>query len=123
MIVRHGQLVHSWGDIDERLEMKSVTKSMGGIVLGLAIDEDKVALTDKGDRPTCRRSARRRPRMPRRAQTDHARSACDAHGRVRRSDRRLRDRSHQSTPGTTWSYSDAGLNWLADVLTRCISRI
>ena len=21
------------------------------------------------------------------------------------------------TPGTTWSYSDAGLNWLADVLT------
>src|SRR5262249_12463302 len=37
MIVRHGKLVHSWGDIDQKRGVKSVTKSMGGIVLGLAI--------------------------------------------------------------------------------------
>src|SRR6185503_9438153 len=48
MIVRHGQLVHSWGDIDARREMKSVTKSMGGITLGLAIDAGSVTLATKG---------------------------------------------------------------------------
>ena len=48
MIVRHGQLVHFWGDIDVRKEMKSVTKSMGGTVLGLALDESKVTLSGKG---------------------------------------------------------------------------
>ena len=48
MIVRHGQLVHFWGDIDERLDVKSVTKSMGGSLLGVAIDENKVTLAGKG---------------------------------------------------------------------------
>ena len=44
MIVRHGQLVHFWGDIDDSApEVKSVTKSMGGIALGLAIDDGKLS--------------------------------------------------------------------------------
>ncbi len=38
MIVRHGRVVASWGNIDQRFDMKSTTKSMGGIALGLAFD-------------------------------------------------------------------------------------
>lgn len=117
MIVRHGQLVHSWGDIDNPgLEVKSVTKSMGGIALGLAIDDGKLSinLTDKAidkmaafgvppdvnaskgiDVITIGQLATHTAGFPKPGGYEEL----------------------QFTPGTTWSYSDGGLNWLADVLT------
>src|SRR5690606_1834019 len=39
VIVRYGRLVYSWGDIDARADVKSTTKSIGGIALGLALDD------------------------------------------------------------------------------------
>jgi CubicO group peptidase (beta-lactamase class C family) len=115
MIVRGGQLVHSWGDIDDSdPEVKSVTKSMGGIALGLAIDDGRVVLTDKAitrmptfgvppdvnaskgaDIITLAQLATHTAGFPK----------TGGYGEL------------QFTPGTTWSYSDGGLNWLADVLT------
>ena len=117
MIVRHGQLVHFWGDIDERLEVKSVTKSMGGIVLGLALDENKVALDDKGvtymptfGTPPAGNATK--------AQTITLAQLATHTSGFEKEDGELRAlRPHQVTPGTAWTYSDAGLNWLADVLT------
>jgi CubicO group peptidase (beta-lactamase class C family) len=120
MIVRHGQLVHSWGDIDERQEMKSVTKSMGGILLGIAIDEGKVTLASKGvdlmptfGTPPVDNAAQAQLITLAQLAThtagfekpDHV----DANGAIAS--------VIKFAPGSTWAYSDAGLNWLADVLT------
>ena len=118
MIVRHGNLVHSWGDIDERLEMKSVTKSMGGIVLGLALDENKVTLSGKGIdyMPTFG--------TPPAGNSANAQLITLAQLATHTSGFEKPDGTAtaftaiiQATPGTQWTYSDAGLNWLADVLT------
>jgi CubicO group peptidase (beta-lactamase class C family) len=118
MIVRHGNLVHFWGDIDVRKDMKSVTKSMGGSVLGLALDESKVTLSGKGI-----------DYMPTFG-TPPAGNAADAQlitlaqlathtsgFEKPDGDATALTAIIQATPGTQWTYSDAGLNWLADVLT------
>jgi CubicO group peptidase (beta-lactamase class C family) len=118
MIVRHGQLVHFWGDIDKRKEVKSVTKSMGGIVLGLAIDDAKVTLATKGVEimPTFG--------TPPASNATGAQTITIAQLATHTAGFRKQDGDFTTdpaplefTPGTTWSYSDAGLNWLADVLT------
>ena len=119
MIVRHGQLVHFWGDIDEKLDVKSVTKSMGGVVLGLAIKENKVALDRKGiefiptfGTPPAANAAG--------AQTITLAQLATHTAGFQKIDRTVNGEFTavlEFTPGTTWSYSDAGLNWLADVLT------
>jgi CubicO group peptidase (beta-lactamase class C family) len=118
MIVRHGQLVHFWGDIDVRKEMKSVTKSMGGTVLGLALDESKVTLSGKGIdyMPTFG--------TPPADNAANAQLITLAQLATHTSGFEKPDGNPtaltaiiQATPGTQWTYSDAGLNWLADVLT------
>jgi CubicO group peptidase (beta-lactamase class C family) len=115
MIVRHGQLVHSWGDIDVKLDMKSVTKSMGGIVLGLALDESKVTLASKGIEfmPTFG--------TPPNANATQAQLITLSQLATHTSGFEKEDSNFEAVlqfdPGTTWFYSDAGLNWLADVLT------
>jgi CubicO group peptidase (beta-lactamase class C family) len=120
MIVRHGKLVHLWGDIDEKQEMKSVTKSMGGILFGLALDQSKVALRAKGIDYMGSAFG-----VPPTANTAQAQSVTLAqlatHTSGYEKDDRMVNGEMQAlitaTPGQTWSYSDAGLNWLADVLT------
>jgi CubicO group peptidase (beta-lactamase class C family) len=114
MIVRHGQLVHSWGDIDERLGVKSVTKSMGGILLGVAIDEGKLTLASKGvdfiptfGTPPDTNTAAGAPSITIAQLATHTAGFDKPGGFV----------ALQFAPGTHWRYSDAGLNWLADVLT------
>ena len=118
MIVRHGKLVHFWGDIDVRKEMKSVTKSMGSTVLGLALDESKVTLTGKGIdyMPTFG--------TPPAGNAANAQLITLAQLATHTSGFEKPDGTAtaltaiiQATPGTQWTYSDAGLNWLADVLT------
>jgi CubicO group peptidase (beta-lactamase class C family) len=118
MIVRHGQLVHSWGDIDEKLEMKSVTKSMGGILFLLALDQQKVALTGKGIDYL--------PTFGTPPDANAAQAGLITLGMLATHTSGFQKDDGTSsaftaliknTPGTTWGYSDAGLNWLADVLT------
>lgn len=116
IIVRHGRIVHSWGDIDARLEVKSVTKSMGGIALGLAIDEGKLALTDKADvkmaafgvPPDSNAATGFLSQITIGQLATHTAGFEKPGGYVA-----LRT----AGPGKEWFYSDAGLNWLADTLT------
>ncbi len=118
MIVRHGNLVHSWGDIDERFEMKSVSKSIGGVVLGLALDENRVTLSGKGvdymptfGTPPAGNSAN--------AQLITLGMLATHTSGFQKADSAVTGLAANITvtPGTVWKYSDAGLNWLADVLT------
>jgi CubicO group peptidase (beta-lactamase class C family) len=114
MIVKGGQLVHSWGDIDERFDVKSTTKSIGGAALGLAIDEGRIALTDIASNhlPT--------------VGTPPDSNAADWRSRITLLQLATHTAGFEKTggygeliyePGTTWFYSDGGFNWLADVLT------
>ncbi|HEX7114958.1 MAG TPA: serine hydrolase [Steroidobacter sp.] len=115
MIVRHGRIVHSWGDIDIRYDLKSTTKSMGGIALGLAIDEGRLTLTDRADThlPTIGTPPAENEATGWLSQITILHLATHTAGFDKPGD-------YQELlfePGTTWFYSDSGLNWLADLLT------
>jgi CubicO group peptidase (beta-lactamase class C family) len=118
MIVRHGQLVHSWGDIDLKLEVKSVTKSMGGILFLRALDQAKVALTGTG--------VSYLPTFGTPPDANAAQAGLVTLGMLATHTSGFqKDDGNpaaftaliKNTPGTVWAYSDSGLNWLADVLT------
>jgi CubicO group peptidase (beta-lactamase class C family) len=118
MIVRHGQLVHLWGDIDERLQMKSVTKSMGGVVFGLALDANKVALTTTAVTYMPTFGTPPDSNAARAQLITLAQLATHVSGFQKEDGTPAGFTALINTePGTAWSYSDAGLNWLADVLT------
>jgi CubicO group peptidase (beta-lactamase class C family) len=129
MVVKGGRLVHSWAtgtttggalvDIDSRFPSQSATKSIGGMALGFAIDGGIVALTDRA-----------RLRLPTFGQPPDTNDVAQletitilqlathtAGFEKEQTDPRL-----LNPPGTTWSYSDGALNWLADVLTTVFNR-
>ena len=127
-IIRHGKLVYKWGDETKLYEMKSTTKSMGGLALLLALDDGKVALTDKaqsrlppnvlGTDPPVTVGASVTGTL---ADVTVLQLATHTAG-FSKSDLKGAARTLDYTPGSTWSYSDQGLNWLADVLTNTYSR-
>jgi CubicO group peptidase (beta-lactamase class C family) len=117
MIVRKGRLVRSWGNTEQRFDMKSTTKSMGGIALGLAIDGNSLALTDMAQtklstvgNPTANHPEWL-PQITVQQLATHTAGFAKPGGYV--------DQLYQ--PGTTWFYSDAGLNWLAELLTTVLN--
>jgi CubicO group peptidase (beta-lactamase class C family) len=120
-IIRGGKLVYSWGNPNVRYEMKSTTKSMGGLALLLALDEGKIALSDKvsakipavfGTNPVVDTSAVTTGGL---ADVTVMQLATHTAGFSKSDQTGLK---LLYTPGTTWWYSDQGLNWLADVLTQ-----
>jgi CubicO group peptidase (beta-lactamase class C family) len=123
-IIRHGNLVYSWGSASQQYEMKSTTKSMGGLALLLALDEGKLALTDKasaklpvfGTDPSVDTSAA--PAGASLADITVLQLATHTAGFSKPDDPTVEPRKLVYAPGTTWFYSDQGLNWLADVLTQ-----
>jgi CubicO group peptidase (beta-lactamase class C family) len=121
-IIRHGRLVYQWGSTGTQFEMKSTTKSMGGLALLLALDEGKLALTDKAS-----------DKLPVFGTDPPVDTSTAPAGASLSAITLLQLATHTAgfnksdaspglallyTPGTTWSYSDQGLNWLADVLTQ-----
>jgi CubicO group peptidase (beta-lactamase class C family) len=114
MIVKGGRLVHSWGDIDAKFASQSATKSIGGTLLGIAIEDGLVNLTDTavskisyiGNPPGTDDPARLGAITVLQLATHTAGFPKDGGYHPLQFD-----------PGTMWSYSDGGLNWLADLLT------
>jgi CubicO group peptidase (beta-lactamase class C family) len=126
-IIRHGKLVYSWGNEQQLFEMKSTTKSMGGLALLLALDEGKVALTDKaqtklsvlGTDPPVTIATGVTGTF---GDISVLQLATHTAG-FSKTDQPLAPavRMLSYNPGSTWAYSDQGLNWLADVLTQTYS--
>ncbi len=130
MITRHGKLVVQWSDpldpnntdddidIDEKQDLKSTTKSIASIALGIAIDRNLIALSDTaqsryanfGVDPTDTTP----PNPAWLSQITIQQLATHTAGYDKPSNARV-DLLHE--PGTQWTYSDGGLNWLADTLT------
>jgi CubicO group peptidase (beta-lactamase class C family) len=120
MIVRKGRLVHSWGDIDRRFDMKSTTKSIGGMALGIALANNSLLLTDTaatklpgfGENPPANVTTGWLPSITIQQLATHTAGF-------------LKTQNYPTLayqPGTTFFYSDGGLNWLADVLTNVFNQ-
>jgi CubicO group peptidase (beta-lactamase class C family) len=114
LISRRGRLVHSWGNIDRRYDLKSTTKSIGSIVLGLALADDRVATDDRASTHLPTIGVPPNTNDPGQLQNitllqlaTHTAGfeKTGGYGRL------------LAAPGTEWRYSDGGLNWLADTLT------
>lgn len=124
MIIRRGRIVRSWGDIDQRYDMKSTTKSIGGMALGIAIDNGSLALTDIAKTRLASIGASAPTTTP--AWLDEI---TVLHLGTHTAGFLKQDIYNSTTgvttyaalqyqPGSTWFYSDAGLNWLSEVLTQ-----
>ena len=115
-IIRHGQLVMEWGNQKRRYDLKSTTKAIGVTTLGLALKDGKIK--SLGDP----------------AAKYHPSIGVPPRSNVRTGwldDITLFHLASQTAgfdkpggytellfePGTKWSYSDGGPNWLAECLT------
>src|SRR5262249_13915534 len=117
----HGKLVHSWGDIDQKRGVKSVTKSMGGIVLGLAIDDGKIDAS-LSQKPFDLMASFAIPPDSNASQGRELITIAQLATHTAGFEKPGGYQPIIHTPGTTWDYSDAGLNWLADMLTEVYQR-
>ncbi|HKU15107.1 MAG TPA: LamG-like jellyroll fold domain-containing protein [Steroidobacteraceae bacterium] len=115
MITRGGKVVMSWGDTALRYDVKSSTKSIGGTALGVALLDGLLSVDDAARTYL--------PTIGLPPDTNASTGWLD--------DIQLLHLATQTAgfdkaggytqllfqPGTRWSYSDGGANWLADVLT------
>ena len=115
-ITRRGRVVYTWGDTTARYDLKSATKSIGSIALGLALDDGRLRLTDSaqlhlpslGVPPDRNRTTGWLDEITVEQLATHTAGFAKPGGYV----------ALEFRPGTTWQYSDGGVNWLADVLTQ-----
>jgi CubicO group peptidase (beta-lactamase class C family) len=114
-ITRHGRLVMSWGDPRARYDLKSTTKSIGVSSLGLAIADGKIRLEDK---VTKHHSAFGVPPDSNR-KTNWIQEVTILHLATQTAGFEKPGGYTKLIfqPGTKWSYSDGGPNWLAECVT------
>jgi CubicO group peptidase (beta-lactamase class C family) len=120
VVIRHDKLVLSWGDTAKLYDLKSSSKSVGVTVLGLALQDGKVALDDPAIRyhpalgvpPESNRETGWLPLITLRHLANQV-SGFEKPGGYGRL---------LFKPGTKWQYSDAGPNWLAECLTLVYGR-
>jgi CubicO group peptidase (beta-lactamase class C family) len=114
-ITRGGKLVLSWGDLKKRYDLKSTTKSFGATALGVAVLDGKMALTDK--------VTRHHPAFGTPPQSNAETGWIDKITILHLATQTAGlEKPGGYTklifePGTKWSYSDGGPNWLAECIT------
>ncbi len=120
-IVRHGKLVMAWGPPTKLYDLKSTTKSIGVTALGLALLDNKIKLTD--------RALKHQPKLGIAPDNAGITAANQASGWLDKIT--IHHLATQTAgfdkpggytkllfePGTKWSYSDGGPNWLAECVT------
>jgi CubicO group peptidase (beta-lactamase class C family) len=116
LIARSGRVVYTWGSASALYTVKSATKSIGGIALGLALDDGRLQLADRaqmhlstiGVPPQGNVATGWLDQITILQLATHTAGFEKPGGFV----------PLKFEPGTTWAYSDGGANWLADVLTQ-----
>lgn len=120
MVIRHGKLVYSWGDLKQKYDLKSSSKSIGVTALGLALLDGKVRLEDP--------AAKYHPTFglppESNAATGWLKEITLFHLATQTAgfDKNGGYQPLLFHPGTKWSYSDGGPNWLAECLTLIYKR-
>ncbi|MAG94790.1 MAG: hypothetical protein CMJ48_13765 [Planctomycetaceae bacterium] len=120
IITRHGRLVMSWGDPVKRYDLKSTTKSIGVTALGLAIADGKLRLADKvvQHHPTFAVPPESNKKTGWIDQITIQHLATQTAGFEKPGGYK----KLIFEPGTKWSYSDGGPNWLAECVTLAYQR-
>ena len=115
-IIRRGRLVMQWGDPRRTYDLKSSTKSIGGIALGLALKDGKI-------RSLAEKAGRYHPSLGRPPESNaktgwlgritifHLATQTAGFGKSGGYTKL------EFAPGTKWRYSDGGPNWLAECIT------
>ena len=120
VITRSGKLVMSWGDATRRYDLKSTTKSIGVTALGLAIGDGKIQLSDRVQRHhpsfAAPPDSNRDTGWIERITIEHLATQTAGFEKPGGYKRLVFE------PGTKWSYSDGGPNWLAECVTLAYSR-
>ena len=114
-VIRHGQLVHSWGSLTQLYNVQSATKSFGSALLGFAVDDGKVDLTTPAQRylpsvgaiPTSNVATGWLDEI----RVDHLATHLGGFPKYRLPS------ALAAHPATKFIYSDGGTNWLAALLT------
>lgn len=115
MVVRFGKRVDSWGSQHDLYELKSTTKSVGSILLGIAIGDGLMGLNvtartyyaTLGNPPSSNESTGWLPALTVRQLANHSGGFDDPGGFT----------ALLFQPGTKWFYSNSGVNWLGDAMT------
>jgi CubicO group peptidase (beta-lactamase class C family) len=119
-VIRGGRLVFSWGDQVQRYDLKSSTKSFGVAALGLAIKDGRMQLSDKVrlHHPTLGAPPDSNTGTGWLEEVTLLHLASQTAG----FDKPGGYAPLLFKPGTEWSYSDCGPNWLAECLTLAYRR-
>jgi CubicO group peptidase (beta-lactamase class C family) len=111
IISRHGRIVHSWGGLDlPRYDIKSATKSIGAIALGLALDDNLVRIDERASTYLPDFGAPNPPADVQGITLLQLATHTSGFAKSPSYHPLLADRPF-------WRYSDGALNWLADALT------
>jgi CubicO group peptidase (beta-lactamase class C family) len=110
-----GTPIAAWGDQYQRYELKSATKTIGALLLGVAIKRKGMSLDDLARHylptlgiPPAENDAKGWPKLI---------TIQDLATHVAGFDKKGGFEKLLFRPQSKWSYSDCGANWLADVLT------
>jgi CubicO group peptidase (beta-lactamase class C family) len=115
-ITRHGRLIMEWGDQKQRYDLKSSTKAIGVTAVGLAFKDGKIKSLDDP-------AAKYHPNFGVPPESNAATGWLDKITLFQLATQTAGfDKSGGYTellfePGTKWSYSDGGPNWLAECVT------
>ncbi len=120
LVIRHSKLVYAWGSETARYDLKSSSKAVGVALLGVALKDGKVKLDDPAIKyhptlatpPESNQATGWIPQITLRhlANQTAGFEKPGGYGKL------------LFAPGTKWSYSDAGPNWLAECLTLAYGR-
>ncbi|MBN1806735.1 MAG: serine hydrolase [Sedimentisphaerales bacterium] len=115
-ITRHGRLVLQWGDQNHLYDLKSSTKAIGVTALGLALKDGKIKSID--DRA---KQYHRQFGIPPESNNESGRlekiTIFHLATQTAGFDKKGGYTELMFEPGTKWSYSDGGTNWLAECIT------
>jgi CubicO group peptidase (beta-lactamase class C family) len=115
-IIRYGQLVAQWGDQSQRYDLKSTTKAIGVTALGLALKDHKIeSINDLAKKYHTKFGT------PPESNTESGWldkiTLFDLATQTAGFDKNGGYTKLMFEPGTKWSYSDGGPNWLAECIT------
>ena len=120
VVMRGGKTVYHWGSQTKLFDLKSTTKSIGSVALGLAMGDGLIGLNDPvvDQFPAIGVPPEKNDSTGWVGEITYLQLATHTAG----FDKPGGYESLLYRPGSTWAYSDCGTNWLADALTHMYRR-